>query len=147
VGHTALEDFAHHLTRAKRSPLTIKNYRCDLTAFASWFRDTTGDGLTPAHIAPTDPRDYKRSLADRRGRLPPSGVQRLLRAYAYAAHLEALRPHRLRHTSCKNLIDAGVGLEQVATLAGHESLKTTRRYCTPSFKDLEHAVERIGEEA
>jgi hypothetical protein len=47
----------------------------------------------------------------------------------------------------KNLIDAGLGLEKVAALAGHERLETTRRYCTPSLKDLEHAVELIGEEA
>jgi integrase/recombinase XerC len=293
VGRTAVEDFVHHLTRAERSPLTIKNYRCDLAAFARWFRDTTGDELTPALITPTDLRDYKRFLVDHRrlkpssvnrqlatlksfltwaaaagllpagqppvlpktvlqarqgprwldrrelyalrraverggqirdialvtlllntglrlqelcaliwrevrvtartglvtvtqgkgakhrqlplnaearcalmvlgyaahvgsnapvlmghrGRMTPSGVQRLLRAYAYAAHPEALSPHRLRHTFCKNLIDAGVGLEKVAALAGHESLETTRRYCTPSLKDLEHAVELIGEEA
>jgi site-specific recombinase XerD len=293
VGRTAVEDFVHHLTRAERSPLTIKNYRCDLAAFARWFRDTTGDELTPALITPTDLRDYKRFLVDHRrlkpssvnrqlatlksfltwaaaagllpagqppvlpktvlqarqgprwldrrelyalrraverggqirdialvtlllntglrlqelcaliwrevrvtartglvtvtqgkgakhrqlplnaearcalmvlgyaahvgsnapvlmghrGRMTPSGVQRLLRAYGYAAHLEALSPHRLHHTFCKNLIDAGVGLEKVAALAGHESLETTRRYCTPSLKDLEHAVELIGEEA
>jgi Phage integrase family len=40
-----------------------------------------------------------------RGRLTPSGVQRLLRKYAHAAHLEVLSPHRLRHTFCKRLID------------------------------------------
>jgi site-specific recombinase XerD len=292
VGRPAVEDFVHHLTRAERSPLTIKNYRCDLAAFASWFRDTTGDELTPAHITPTDLRDYKRFLVDhrrlkpssvnrqlatlksfltwaagagllpagqppvlpktvlqvrrgprwldrreqyalrraverggqvrdiamvtlllntglrlqelcaltwrdvqvtartglvtvtrgkgakhrqlplnaearralmalgyeahagssapvfvgQRGRLTPSGVQRLLRKYAHAAHLEVLSPHRLRHTFCKRLIDAGVGLEKVAALAGHESLETTRRYCTPSLRDLQHAVELIGEE-
>jgi site-specific recombinase XerD len=292
VGRTAIEDFAHHLARAERSPLTIKNYRCDLTAFASWFRDTNGDELTPAHITPTDLRDYKRFLVDQRGLKPssvnrqlatlksflawaatagllpagpppvlpkavlqerrgprwldrreqqalrraverggqvrdiaivtlllntglrlqelcaltwrdvqvtarkglvmvtrgkggkprqlplnadarralvvlgyevhagssipvfmgqrggltPSGVQRLLRTYAHTAHLEALSPHRLRHTFCKRLVDAGVGLEKVAALAGHESLETTRRYCTPSLRDLEHAVELIGEE-
>ena len=292
VGRTAVEDFAHHLTRAERSPLTIKNYRCDLAAFASWFRDTTGDELTPAHITQTDLRDYKRFLVDQRGLKPssvnrqlatlksfltwaatagllpagpppvlpkavlqarqgprwldrreqqalrraverggqvrdiaivtlllntglrlqelcaltwrdvqvtarkglvavthgkggkprqlplnaearrvlvvlgyeahagssapvfmgqrggltPSGVQRLLRTYAHTAHLEALSPHRLRHTFCKSLINAGVGLEKVAALAGHESLETTRRYCTPSLRDLEHAVELIGEE-
>jgi integrase/recombinase XerC len=82
-----------------------------------------------------------------RGRLTPSGVQRLLRKYAHAAHLDVLSPHRLRHTFCKRLIDAGVGLEEVAALAGHESLETTWRYCTPSLKDLAHAVELIGEEA
>jgi integrase/recombinase XerC len=82
-----------------------------------------------------------------RGRLTPSGVQRLLRKYAHAAHLDVLSPHRLRHTFCKRLIDAGVGLEEVAALAGHESLETTWRYCTPSLKDLAHAVGLIGEEA
>jgi integrase/recombinase XerC len=288
-----MEDFVHHLTRAERSPLTIKNYCCDLAAFARWFRDMTGDELTPALITPTDLRDYKRFLVDQRrlkprsvnrqlatlksfltwaaaagllpagsppalpkavfqaqhgprwldrreqyalrraverggqirdiamvtlllntglrlqelctltwcdvrvtartglltvtrgkgakhrqlplnaearralvvlgyevhagssapvfmgqrGRLTPSGVQRLLRKYAHAAHLDVLSPHRLRHTFCKRLIDAGVGLEQVAALAGHERLETTRRYCTPSLKDLAHAVELIGEEA
>ncbi|WP_406701179.1 hypothetical protein V5E97_17445 [Singulisphaera sp. Ch08] len=30
------------------------------------------------------------------------------------------------------MISAGVGLEQIAALAGHETLETTRRYCTPS---------------
>jgi hypothetical protein len=64
VGRTAVEDFAHHLTHAEHGPLTIKNYRCDLAAFALWFRDTTGDELTPAHITPTDLRDYKRFLMD-----------------------------------------------------------------------------------
>ncbi len=292
MGRPALEDFARHLARAERSPLTIKNYRCDLAAFASWFRDTTGDELTPALVTPTDLRDYKRFLVDQRGlkpssvnrqlatlksfltwaagagllpagpppalpktviqarqgprwldrreqyalrraverggqirdvamvtlllntglrlqelcaltwrdvqvtartglvtvtrgkgakhrqlplnaearrtlvvlgyavhagssapvfmgqrgRLTPSGVQRLLRKYAHAAHLEVLSPHRLRHTFCKRLIDAGVGLEKVAALAGHESLETTRRYCTPSRRDLEHAVELMGDE-
>jgi integrase/recombinase XerC len=54
------------------------------------------------------------------------------------------RPTRC-HTDSKNLIEAGVGLEQVAAPAGHESLETTRRDCTPSRLDLERAVERIGE--
>jgi hypothetical protein len=62
VGRHVVEDFVHHLTRAERCPLTIKNYPCDLAAFARWFRDTTGDELTPAHITPTDLRDYKRFL-------------------------------------------------------------------------------------
>jgi len=292
VGHTSVEDFADDLARAERSPLTIKNYHGDLLAFATWFRDTNGEELTPAHITPTDLRAYQRFLSDHRrltpssvnrklatlnsflawaartGRLPagslpalpkalprerrgpwwldrreqyarrravervgrlrdiaivtlflntglrlhelcalrwrdvqltartgvltvargkgdkrrqlplnadarralmrlgyeahggssapvfvgqrgpltPSGVQRLLRPYAHAAHLEGLSPHRLRHTFCKTLVDAGVGLEKVAALAGHESLETTRRYCTPSLKDLAQAVELIGEE-
>lgn len=84
-------------------------------------------------------------LQGQRGSMTPRGVQSLLARYEELARLDDLSPHTLRHTFCKNLIDAGVGLEQVAALAGHESLETTRRYCTPSRLDLERAVERIGE--
>jgi integrase/recombinase XerC len=85
-------------------------------------------------------------FAGQRGPLTPRGVENLLSKYAAAAELEAVSPHALRHTFCKNLVDAGVGLEKVAALAGHESLETTRRYCEPSLKDLERVVELIGEE-
>ncbi len=80
-----------------------------------------------------------------RGPLTSRGVQLMLAKYLKVAGLEKGSPHVLRHAFCKNLVDAGVGLEQVATLAGHESLETTRRYCEPSFADLQRAVERIGE--
>ena len=44
----------------------------------------------------------------------------------------------------KNLIDAGVSLEKVASLLGHSSLNTTRIYTTPGERDLEAAVERLA---
>jgi integrase/recombinase XerC len=37
----------------------------------------------------------------------------------------------LRHTFAKNLINAGVGIEKVAALLGHENINTTRCYITP----------------
>ena len=55
-------------------------------------------------------------------------------------------PHQLRHSFCKNLVNAGVSLEKVALLAGHESLDTTKIYCKPSLSDLDIAVAMIGEE-
>jgi site-specific recombinase XerD len=79
-----------------------------------------------------------------RGPLTPRGVQTLLARYG-PTDGPSLSPHALRHTFCKNLVDAGVGLEKVAALAGHEDLETTRRYCAPSLKDLEKAVDLIGE--
>jgi integrase/recombinase XerC len=81
-----------------------------------------------------------------RGRLTSRGVQMVFSGYVVASGVDRVSPHVLRHSFCKNLVDAGVGLEQVAALAGHESLETTRRYCEPSHKDLERAVELIAEE-
>lgn len=78
--------------------------------------------------------------------MTPRGVESMLSKYVQGTALEDVSPHSLRHTFCKNLVDAGVGLEKVAALAGHENLETTRRYCSPSHHDLEQAVELIGEE-
>jgi integrase/recombinase XerC len=83
-------------------------------------------------------------VVGQRGAVTVRGLQNILEKYE--GDLENFSPHSLRHTFCKNLVDAGVGLEKVAALAGHESLDTTRRYCSPSHHDLARAVELIGEE-
>lgn len=70
-------------------------------------------------------------------------VQRILKRYGRAAHIEPLTPHMLRHTFGKSLIDAQVSIEQVAALLGHSNLNTTRSYLTPSEQDLSQAVEKI----
>ncbi len=88
----------------------------------------------------------RRVFVGQRGAMTPRGIESTLRKYVKQTDLEDVSPHQLRHTFCKNLIDAGVSLEKVATLAGHDNLETTRRYCTPSEQDLAAAVELIGEE-
>jgi site-specific recombinase XerD len=87
-------------------------------------------------------------LQGQRGPLTERGIQATLAKYAGDTKLADLSPHVLRHTWCKNLADAGVRLEVIAALAGHESLETTRRYVEPGQDDLAAAVERLagGEE-
>jgi integrase/recombinase XerC len=81
-----------------------------------------------------------------RGTLTPRGIQMMLQRQLKDTQLSKITLHQLRHTFCKNLVDAGISLEKVAALAGHESLNTTRLYCQPSLSDLSEAVEQIGEE-
>lgn len=76
--------------------------------------------------------------------LSERGVQWRVSRYARRAGLEGVSPHNLRHSLGKNLVDAQVPLDQVATLLGHESLDTTRIYTTPSADDLAQAVERVA---
>ena len=80
-----------------------------------------------------------------RGSLTPRGIQFMLKKYTAIANMDTISPHNLRHSFCKNLINAGIGIETVAVMAGHDSLETTRRYCEPSMLDLQKAVELIGE--
>jgi integrase/recombinase XerC len=72
------------------------------------------------------------------------GIYYLVGRYAYDARLEGVTPHTLRHTFGKNLVDAGVSLDRVAQLLGHESVDTTRIYTTPSEQDLQREVEKVA---
>ena len=71
-------------------------------------------------------------------------IQRAVERLARRAGLEGVTPHVLRHTFGKNLVDAGVSLDRVATLMGHSSLDTTAIYTRPGEQDLAQAVEKIS---
>ena len=89
--------------------------------------------------------DRGRLFRGQRGKpLQPPGIYYLIKRYAYNAHLEDVTPHTLRHTLGKNLVDAGVPLDRVAQLLGHESVDTTRIYTTPSEQDLQREVEKVA---
>ena len=74
--------------------------------------------------------------------LKPSGIRYLVQRYAYDARLEEVMAHTLRHTFGKNLVNAGVPLDRVASLLGHEGVDTIRIYTTPSEQDLQREVKR-----
>ena len=85
-------------------------------------------------------------VSGQRGQLTVRGVQLMINRRFEHTDLDFITPHILRHTFCKNLVNAEVSLEKVALLAGHESLDTTRLYCQPSFDDLADSVDKISEE-
>jgi site-specific recombinase XerD len=85
-------------------------------------------------------------LGQRGTGIMPRMVEYLLAKYARLAGLEGVTPHTLRHTAAKGLLDAGVSLEKVASILGHQRLQTTALYTTPSFSNLEQAVARLERE-
>jgi integrase/recombinase XerC len=83
-------------------------------------------------------------LHGQRGRLTIRGIQNVVESYRAAAKLPDLTAHVLRHTFCKRLAEQKTGLEVIASLAGHESIETTRRYTEPGQEDLAAAVESLA---
>ncbi len=77
------------------------------------------------------------------GHLTARAAQKALEKYGRLAGVE-VTPHRLRHTFCKMLVDAGEALDRVAVLAGRGNLNVTARYTRPGVQDLERAVEKIA---
>jgi integrase/recombinase XerD len=80
----------------------------------------------------------------REGAYTANALWRIVTKYGAAAKLDDLTPHVLRHTFCRRLAEAGVRLEEIAALAGHESIETTRRYVEPGQDDLVKAVEKLA---
>ncbi len=72
-----IDRFGLFLAQSEHSPLTIKNYRSDLDAFAAWFEGANGEPMEPAKITPTDLRQFKHWLVEQR-RLKPNTVNRKL---------------------------------------------------------------------
>lgn len=66
-------------------------------------------------------------LNDRGNPLGISGVQWLLKAYGEKLGLH-LTPHRLRHTFARQLIEAQMPVESLASLMGHAQISTTQIY-------------------
>lgn len=80
----------------------------------------------------------------KRGPLTVQGIQKVIEGFGKAAGFD-LSCHVLRHTFCHDLLTAGVGLEKVASLAGHDSIETTRRYVEASQSELQSAVDSLAE--
>lgn len=78
------------------------------------------------------------------GPLGRQGIQKIIEDIAADAKLEKCTCHTLRHTFCRRLAEQGTRLEQIADLAGHKSLETTRGYVTPGKEELAAEVERLA---
>ena len=94
----------------------------------------------------SDSNDYEEVFLGQRGPLSAHGVEVLVTKYARHAGLPSLRPHALRHSFAKHLLDAGEDLVTVQVLLGHSNLNTTARYTQPGARDLEEAVARLVNE-
>jgi len=87
-------------------------------------------------------------FTDRHGRpLKPRHLIQILHRLSAKASLPThrrLHPHALRHFAATSWLRAGVGLEEVRRLLGHESLNTTLRYSSLVGADLQRAHHKAG---
>lgn len=81
----------------------------------------------------------------RGGHMPRHRAYRLVRRLGDAAGIPNLHPHLLRHTAATNALRAGVPLEQVQTLLGHQSPQSTMRYAQALATIDAGAANRLGD--
>jgi len=81
-------------------------------------------------------------LGARGGRLNPTTVRRVVRAWSRAAGLPDASPHTLRHTAATHMLDGGADLRSVQELLGHASLASTQIYTHVSAERLRRAYDQ-----
>lgn len=95
-----------------------------------------------AWIAARPDDGEKLFVNQRSGPLNQGGVRALLARYAQRAGLK-VAPHQMRHTFAKNLANAGVGIDHIQMLMGHDDIRSTMRYTLPDERDLARDVAKL----
>lgn len=74
----------------------------------------------------------------RRGlRCTPDGIRTLIHRLGGRVDMAALHPHLLRHTMATHAVNAGMPIQEVSALLGHESVETTMIYAHTSGTALQ----------
>jgi len=81
--------------------------------------------------------------SSRSDRLSRAWVWKLVRRYAEAAGLGAVKPHTLRHSFATALLEGGADLRTIQTILGHEDISTTQIYAHVSPKHLRREYEKL----
>ncbi len=70
-------------------------------------------------------------------------IQRMVQSMGKQIRVPNPTPHWLRYTFAKRMERAGVSIETIRDLLGHNSIETTRRYLRSSIVELTAAVESL----
>jgi integrase/recombinase XerD len=106
---------------AKERVVSIEGAPVD--ALRAWLIERDGLELIDRDAVWVSPTGHHRGHA-----LSSQGIEHALARIARAAGVRGTHLHRFRVTFATDLYDAGVGVEEIRLVLGHESLETTRRY-------------------
>ena len=90
-------------------------------------------------------------LSSRKSRLSCRAIEQILSKWCRRLMLENIHPHRLRHSYGTRNSEAGMDLQTLAKLMGHDSITTTERYIKLSRARMQReyyaAMEHIRQDA
>ena len=79
-----------------------------------------------------------------KGALKRQAINKIIKKYSRKAKvkLDKAHPHSFRHLFCKNLAEQGIGIDIIASLAGHENIETTSIYTKRTESELQNVLDR-----
>lgn len=83
-------------------------------------------------------------LSRRSNKLDRKTVNKAFKKYSMVAGLNSsISPHDLRHYFCSMALENGLGIHEVANLAGHSSITTTSLYTNPTRENMLEKLNRL----
>lgn len=78
-----------------------------------------------------------------RQRITTGGVSKLLKKYANGINGKHITPHKMRSSAATNMVKAGVDIQTVADILGHNSVTTTQRYAAVLEQNKQNATNAL----
>src|SRR5215212_2946178 len=129
--------FLTDLARQARSDKTWTAYRSDLTLFANWLTQTTGDAFAAETLTRIDVRDYKQHLLAVEGRAAATVNRRLAALRAFCAW--ARRTGRVTELATEGIADVPVP-RQAPKALDERSVDRVLRRSEQSGNRRDHAI-------
>lgn len=88
--------------------------------------------------------DISQLFIGTKGALKRQAINKIIKKYSRKAKvkLDKAHPHSFRHLFCKNLAEQGIGIDIIASLAGHENIETTSIYTKRTESELQNVLDR-----
>lgn len=82
-------------------------------------------------------------ISQKRDRLTVEGVRGLMDKYANGINGKHITPHKMRSTAATNMVKAGVDIQTVADILGHNSIVTTQKYAAVLEQNKQNATNAL----
>ncbi|UYZ39057.1 tyrosine-type recombinase/integrase (plasmid) [Clostridium beijerinckii] len=91
-------------------------------------------------------KEFDSLFIGQRGPTSRNGIDIIIKKYGELAgvNFEKNHAHGYRHGFCKTLDDNGIPINDIADLAGHSTIETTRIYTRKSKEELRNVINRIN---
>lgn len=120
------------VTQLNRSDVDLVNLECVVLGKGNKQRTVYMDPVTGMvlldYLQQRTDDDPALFLGARHERLKPNGIRIMLKKLGKATGVEHVHPHKFRRTEITELVNRGMPIEQVKTIAGHENIDTTMGY-------------------
>ena len=78
-----------------------------------------------------------------RQRLTTEGVRKFIKKYADGINGKHITPHKMRSSAATNMAKAGVDIQTIANILGHQSVTTTQRYAAVLEENKQKATNTL----